>query len=57
VWEEEKHVQRKHEYNKKKRKHKEAFQTYINGSWPSLAELDLAELGLGSHRGPPHDLN
>jgi hypothetical protein len=53
--EEEKRMQRKHEYNEKKHKHEEAFQTYINGGWPSLSDLDLAELGLGSHRGPPHD--
>jgi hypothetical protein len=55
VREEEKHVQRRHEYNKKKHKQEEAFQTYINGSWPSLSDLDLAELGLSSYRGPPTD--
>ena len=53
--EEEKRVQRVHNYNEKKRKHEEAFQTYINGGWPSLSDLDLAELGLGGHRDPPHD--
>jgi hypothetical protein len=53
VREEEKCVQRRHEYNEKKRKHEEAFQTYINGSWLALSDLDLEELGLGSHRGPP----
>jgi hypothetical protein len=53
VREEEKRVQRSHEYNKKKRKHEEVFQTYINRSWLALSDLDLEELGLGSHRGPP----
>jgi hypothetical protein len=55
--EEEKRVQRMHDYNEKKCKHEEAFQTYIHGGWLSLSDLDLAELGLGSHRGLPHDLD
>jgi hypothetical protein len=45
-----------HDYNEKKCKHEEAFQTYINGDWLSLSDLELAELGLGSHRDPPPDL-
>jgi hypothetical protein len=39
VKEEEQRVSRKH-------KREEAYQTYIRGVWPTLSDLDLAELGL-----------
>jgi hypothetical protein len=39
VKEEEQRVSRKH-------KREEAYQTYIHGAWPTLSDLDLAELGL-----------
>jgi hypothetical protein len=41
VREEEKRLQRRHEYNERKRKHEKAFQTYINGSWPDLSILGV----------------
>jgi hypothetical protein len=41
VREEEKRMQRRHDYNKHKCKHKEAFQSYLNGTWPNLSELDV----------------
>jgi hypothetical protein len=45
VREEEKCIQRRHEYNKRKHKHEEAFQTYINGSWLDLSTLDVTWAG------------